>query len=453
MRASLVPAVLGLLVSSCGAPPPGTPEASPPATAALPPSAETTTTGARDGGARGGEMSGTTPAPARPATFAEDLAFLRQHGAPIVLEAEGGARVALSAEYQGRVMTSAVEPNGRSLGWIHRAFIESKKTGTPFDNHGGEDRFWLGPEGGQYGLYFAPGAKFEFDAWQTPHALQEGAWTVVDAKPARVTFKRSMAVTNWSKALFTIDVERMAQVLGREDARKLLGLAATPAGNVRFVAYETRNRITNAGKTPWKKESGLPSVWILAMFAPVPDTKVIVPFENGPATKGTPIVIDDYFGKVPAERLSIREKEGYLLFSCDGKLRSKIGLPPARAKSVLGSYSAEAKLLTIVHYDGPKPGAPYVNSKWEQQKAPYGGDVVNSYNDGPVGAGKPPLGPFYEIETSSPGAELGPGQSLVHTNRTFHFVGERAALEPIARKVLGVSLADIAALPPAPASE
>jgi hypothetical protein len=80
---------------------------------------------------------------------------------------------------------------------------------------------------------------------------------------------------------------------------------------------------------------------------------------------------------------------------------------------------------------------------WEQQKDPYGGDVVNSYNDGAPAPGKPPLGGFYELETSSPAAELAPGQSLTHTHRTFHFVGEPAALEPIAKAVLGVSLSEI----------
>ena len=198
------------------------------------------------------------------------------------------------------------------------------------------------------------------------------------------------------------------------------------------------------GKAAWKRETGLPSVWILAMFAPSSDARVIVPFETGAATKGTPIVNDAYFGKVPSERLSVREDKGFLVFTCDGKARGKIGLAPARAKPMLGSYSAQAKLLTVVQYDKPKTAnAPYVNSMWEKQKAPYSGDVVNSYNDGSPAPGKPPLGGFYEIETSSPGAELAPGQSLVHTHRTFHLVGEGAALEPVAKKILGVSLADV----------
>jgi hypothetical protein len=32
---------------------------------------------------------------------------------------------------------------------------------------------------------------------------------------------------------------------------------------------------------------------------------------------------------------------------------------------------------------------------------------------------------------------------MVHTHRTFHFVGDATALDPIARSVLGVGLADL----------
>ena len=185
----------------------------------------------------------------------------------------------------------------------------------------------------------------------------------------------------------------------------------SPAAGIRVVAFLSDNTIANAGKAPWKRDTGLPSVWILAMFAPSPDARVVVPFETGAPLKGSPIVNDAYFGKVPSERLAVHEDKGFLVFTCDGKQRGKIGLGPARAKPVLGSYSARAKLLTVVQYDKPKASAPYVNSMWERQKAPYAGDVVNSYNDGSPAPGKPPLGGFYEIETSSPAAELAPGGS------------------------------------------
>jgi Family of unknown function (DUF6786) len=351
--------------------------------------------------------------------------------------------VAVSPKYQGRVMTSAVVAEGRSLGWINRPFIAAGKTGTAFDNYGGEDRFWLGPEGGQYGLYFPQGKPFEFSAWQTPAALQEGEWAVKEKAADRVVFVRPMTLSNYSGTRFTLEVERRIELLADDQVKERLGVDLAPAktAGTRWVAFQTVNRLTNRGAEPWTKDKGLLSVWILAMYAPSKDAHVVVPFET--AATG-PVANDAYFGKVPASRLAVREKEGYVLFKSDGELRSKIGLGPVRARDVLGSYSASARLLTIVHYDKPRDVKDYVNSMWEMQKEPYGGDVVNSYNDGPVEPGKPSLGGFYELETSSPAAALGPGQSLVHTHRTFHFVGDSRALDVIATKVLGVSASRVA---------
>jgi hypothetical protein len=380
----------------------------------------------------------------RARSFADDLAFLKKHGEVVVLESTNGGRVVLSALYQGRVMTSAVDAKGQSLGFVHRAFIAAKKSGTPFDNYGGEDRFWLGPEGGQFGLYFPAGQPFEFDRWQTPHALQEGTWRVEKSSLRSVTFGTVMALQNWSGTRFDVGVERTVSVYTDGEIPQRLGVPSLGSG-VRAIAFETRNQITNGGDAPWTRETGLLSIWILAMYAPSADARAILPV-IGSATDGKgPVVNDAYFGKVPSDRLAFREDKGFLLFACDGTYRSKIGIPPNRARNVVGSYSPSSNLLTIVSFDLPKGAAtaPYVNSMWEKQSAPYAGDVVNSYNDGPPAPGKPPLGGFYELETSSPAAELAPHQSLVHTHRTFHFVGDRKALEPIAKVALGVDLADV----------
>jgi Family of unknown function (DUF6786) len=385
----------------------------------------------------------TPPPPTAPPTFAEDVAFLEKHGRVNVLTSPSGARVATSAQYQARVMTSAVDLGGRSLGWINRPFIEAGRTRTAFDNYGGEDRFWLGPEGGQYALFFAPGKPFTFANWRTPAALQEGTWDVKETAPDRIVFVRSMALANYAGQRFTIEVERKVRLMPdvAVAARLRVNLDAAREAGTKWVAFETVNRITNRGAEAWTKEKGLLSVWILAMYAPSKDAHVVVPFDDGAPG---PVVNDAYFGKIPASRLAVRREEGYLLFKCDGELRSKIGVGPSRARDVLGSYSASQRLLTIVSFD-KKPGArEYVNSMWEKQAEPYGGDVVNSYNDGPVEPGQPSLGGFYELETSSPAASLAPGASLVHAHRTYHFVGERAALDVIAEKVLGVSASRIA---------
>ena len=374
-------------------------------------------------------------------TFASDVAFLSRFGALKVLEAPNGGRIAVSAQYQARVMTSAVEPEGPSLGFVNRKFIEEGKTATQFDNYGGEDRFWLGPEGGQFALYFTPGKPFAFSNWQTPHAMQEGVWEAKETTAAAVTFVRRMEITNYAGTTFSIGVERKVSLVGPDAASDRLGLAL-PQG-VKWVGFATSNTIANLGKSAWTEPKGVPSVWILGMFAPVPGTRVIVPFDK---SGGGEIVNDRYFGKVPSDRLVVRPDQGFLLFKCDGQYRSKIGLGPARAKPVLGSYSDEAKLLTVVFYSKPTSATRYVNSMWEQQKDPYGGDVINSYNDGPTEPGKPSLGGFYEIESSSPAAPLGPGEKLTHMHQTFHFSGPRDALDAIAKKTLGVSLEHASAM-------
>ena len=42
---------------------------------------------------------------------------------------------------------------------------------------GGEEWFWMGPEGGQFAIFFKPGSKFEFGDWLTPAAIKTGTPT------------------------------------------------------------------------------------------------------------------------------------------------------------------------------------------------------------------------------------------------------------------------------------
>jgi hypothetical protein len=218
-----------------------------------------------------------------------------------------------------------------------------------------------------------------------------------------------------------------------------------PAG-VKVVAFASENTLENTGRAPWTRKSGALSIWILGMFQPGPQTTIVVPYRPGPAAELGPVVNDAYFGKVPRERLVVGD--GVLFFSGDGRHRSKIGLSPRRARPVLGSWDAERGVLTIVTFDRPEGAVDYVNSMWQIQEEPFAGDVVNSYNDGPPAPGAKPLGPFYELETSSPAAALGPGESLTHVHRTIHLQGPAGELDAVARRVLGVSLERIASALP-----
>ncbi|MDN5217488.1 hypothetical protein QQ020_35780 [Fulvivirgaceae bacterium BMA12] len=375
-------------------------------------------------------------------SYHEDVTFLEKYTDIIQLsDPSGSGKVALSPALQGRVMTSSSSgAPGRSYGWINRGLFESGDTLEHINVFGGEERFWLGPEGGQFSIFFKNGQEFNLETWQTPRLIDLEPFEVKEATTEKVVFTKTASLTNYSGFVFELGIEREIAILSNDEIKGELGL--DQLDGIKAVGYQTTNILTNMGDDDWKKETGLLSIWLLGMFNPSPETTVIVSYIAGDETALGKPVNDEYFGKVPAERLIVKEEVIY--FKGDGQFRSKIGLLPTRAKNVLGSYDASSKTLTIVKYNKPDEVVDYVNSLWEIQDAPYAGDVVNSYNDGSPEPGAKPLGPFYELETSSPALALKAGEQGIHIQMTCHFEGNVEALDRITQKVLGVSIEEIA---------
>ena len=366
------------------------------------------------------------------AQFGEDIAFLKKHTQVALLADAGGrGQVAVIPAWQGRVMTSTDGGGqGASYGWMNRKLIATGKVLPHFTPYGGEDRIWLGPEGGQFSIFFAKGAAFDLDHWQTPAALDTEPFEVVAQSRDRIRLLRRFQLVNYSGSRFEVELAREVRLLPAADMWKALGIA--PAAGVSTVSYESVNRLTNAGKGPWTPRTGLLSIWILGMYNAGPQTTIVIPIRGGDDAKLGPRVTDDYFGKVPANRLVTEDQAIY--FRGDGGYRSKIGISPRRAKPILGSYDAKGGVLTLVQYTLPGNATKYVNSQWKLQPDPFSGDVVNSYcDDGKMGA-------FYEMESSSPAAELAAGKTLEHVHRTIHLRGTESALDAIARATLGVGL-------------
>jgi hypothetical protein len=375
--------------------------------------------------------------------FGDDVDFLQRHTETVVLSG-GAARVALCPALQGRVATSTTGGEaGPSFGWLNRALIASGTLVPHMNVYGGEDRFWLGPEGGQFSLFFAPGAPQELGHWQTPAPIDAEPFALAEQTNDRALLRKTMRLPNASGTVFHLEVEREVRLYSSERTWKEAGVPAR--AGVAVVGFETRNRVTNAGAAPWRRETGLVSIWIAGTFAPSSTTTIVLPFRLGPDTELGPIVNDRYFGRVPSDRLATGG--GVICYRGDGQQRGKIGVSARRARPVLGSYdahSADAGVLTLVTYTLPADAGArdYVNSLWECQRDPYDGDAVNAYNDGPATPGAAPFGPFYELETSSPALALAPGASAEHVHRTLHFVGAPENLDPIARAALEVGVAD-----------
>jgi hypothetical protein len=381
-------------------------------------------------------------------TFINDVNFLSRHTEVILIAPDrtSDAHIAICPELQGRVMTStAAGPGGLSYGWINRDLIASGEKRKHINAYGGEDRFWLGPEGGQFSIFFAKGDPQDLSHWQTPAAVDSEPFDVARRSGDSVLLRKKMRLVNTSGTPFELEVQREIRALSGNDPGKMLGIQ--PTSYVRWVGYQSHNRITNTSDREWKRDTGLLSAWILGMFSPSPQATIVVPYQEGPDEKLGPVVNDAYFGKVPGNRLKVTP--GVLYFRGDGLYRSKIGLSPRRSLGVLGCYDAENETLTVVLFKQPKGATEYVNSMWEIQKEPYSGDAANSYNDGPASPGAAPLGPFYELESSSPALGLKPGLAYTHVHTTFHFQGPIEELDQIATRVFGVSLHQIAsAFPP-----
>lgn len=377
-------------------------------------------------------------------SYREAVVFLGKHTEVVELKGAEGARVAVCPGWQGRVMTSTCGgAEGLSFGYINEPYVEAGRHNPHFANFGGEDRMWLSPEGGQFSLWFKPGAAQNLDHWFTAPALNEGAWGVAAHGADFCRMEQPMQLENASATRFELNVTREVRLLSARDLPELFGRAAAEmigGAGVKLVGYETANTVTNRGAA-MTRPKGLVSIWILGMLNAGPRTVVIVPYKPGDPGRLGPEVKSDYFGAIPPERLKITPEA--ILFRADADCRSKIGTSQRRARNVLGSIDFRAGVLTLVQFTMPEDPAqhPYMNNMWGvPQREPYVGDVANSYNDGPAGPGKPRMGNFYEIESLSPAGELGTGQSLVHRHRTLHVQAAPAVLERLAREVLGVDL-------------
>jgi hypothetical protein len=370
-------------------------------------------------------------------TFGYDLDFLKKKDSVIVLNSkDGNGQVIVSAKYQAKVFTSTADgANGKSFGWINYKTFDQEKLDPHMNAYGGEDRVWLGPEGGKFSLFFKPGTKMEFANWHTPAAIDNESWKLVSNTDKKASLSKTTKLLNYAGTTLNLSITRDIEMLEPADVKTMLGIDLN--SKIKSVAFHTTTTLTNTGDKAWDKQTGAPCIWNLDMFTPSSKTITVVPYNDGEGK----IATTDYFGEIPKDR--IKYNNGVLLFKADGKSRGKLGMQAARAKTMAGNYDAANNVLTITLFD-TDPKAIYLNQEWRTDRDPFIGDAVNAYNDGPL-ADKTQLGPFYEIESVSPAAFLKPNEKLSHNHSVFHFTGDKGELNTIALKTLGISLQDIQA--------
>lgn len=340
----------------------------------------------------------------RPSFLAEAGWLEQEAGGQLMLSGTGG--FVYSAALQGRVMNATVDLSEPGTGFVNRPAIEARDEPAGFHNHGGVERFWIGPEGSRFSLYFDPDAPFDRDLWRVPKDLDVGPFEELGLGQ----MQRPMVMSNRVGTEFTMLVSRNIEVPERSEIEDVVG--ALPPGTL-WTAFRTINTVENTGDAAWTREGGLPCIWLAGMFLPGKRTWAILPFRTDREDPdGGPPVRVGSFGELDEKRL--RFGDNFAIFRADNEYTSKVAVLRNRARDVVASYDPNSKVLTIVRFGPIDPNAPYVDEMWRLDGDPYYGDVVNSYNHGGDET-------FFELESSSPALELAPGESHTHTSTTMQF--------------------------------
>ena len=177
-------------------------------------------------------------------SFNEDVSFLKEFIDVIVLEEPAGkGKIAISPALQGRVMTSTSNGEmGTSYGWINKELFVSRDTLDHINAFGGEERLWLGPEGGQFSIFFEKGKDFTLDNWFTPRLLDLEAFDLISRTGNEASFSRTAELKNYSGTNFRIRIDRLIRVLTPNEAFAELGVNS--AFDINSVAYQSTNSLT-----------------------------------------------------------------------------------------------------------------------------------------------------------------------------------------------------------------
>ncbi len=367
----------------------------------------------------------------RPDNFAEDLTFLREFAKPAVLkDSTSKSAIAIIPEWQGRVITSSVEENGRSFGWLNYATIENGKI-DEFSTYGGEDRFLTGPE-------IAPAT----DTAISPNSdslIQHTALPAITAvKPLQqVTSAKGVTVFEGpidlqSKSGHTLhnSITRTISLLSRRDLHNYLG--ADIHRSMRAVGFHSDNILINTGDHRWDTAYGTTSIRIRGSFPVTQSSIAIIPLRPGGTVESS--------AALPKERLLIKNNMAF--FRADGNLTAEIGVKQFSALNFMGLYDPEREVLTIVQFTLPRNPQFYLGETMEDNRA----EVLTIRNNGPENPYA--RGRFLEVQSASPAALLKPNGRLQHFHRTIHLQGSEKHLSEITKKLFGVTVKELKATLP-----
>lgn len=374
--------------------------------------------------------------------FSDDVALLNKHFSPVVLKLNGDQTLVLLSELQGRVMTGSQSGyHGESIGWFNRAKLEETSALANHESRisagidgsiGGAERTWFGPDGGTYSLFFDKHAARLPDNIRPPAAVNVTPYQLTYRTDSSATFEQTVSFNNHIGFDFVAKVERSVRIIAQNEVEALIGINLPKS--VRRLTYTSQTKVTNLNESSWNADTGLFSIWSLAMLAP--DAIAVIPLKRPIKERAT-----SYFSSTSVSRQKVTDKAVFYL--ADANRMDKIGVPVVNSTAWVGSYHPKRQLLTLTKLNPhPDPNSSYVSAVWADDAPALDGESHNIFNDGPQQNGKP-FGPFFELESSSPALKLKPNEAHIHNYSVLHFSGPISELTKISESVIKLSIEEL----------
>ena len=375
--------------------------------------------------------------------FGQDLKFFSQYKSDVLILGEGDSLVAVSPKYQGRILTSTFGGvEGPSLGWINHELLADNKIGLQTYQVGGEDRFWVGPQGGDYSIFFPQGASFSSENWRAPAGFSLDPWKLVASSKTQAKFEKNADFENAKGQRFVVRAEREITVLNRSQVSEILGIEIP--STVKLVGFQSFNKLTNLGKSKWTINSGLLNISVQSCFNANKKVRVFIPYRAGEVSQLGEIVREDFMDESATGDGRMLIDPSYISFNADGRKMAGFGVSAKRSEGIVVSYDAKNQVLTVVLYIKPADSTrAYLRNSWRGNTARFNGDAISVYNNGPLAKTSVVAAPFYEISTHSPALSLDAGKSQFHIQRTFHFGGSEYDLGLISYKLTGIAIGQL----------
>ncbi len=375
-------------------------------------------------------------------SIGQELSFFSQYSVDAKILRNKDSILVYSPTYQGRILTSAYgNEKSPSLGWYNRSALALKNQNLRTSVIGGEDVFAIGPEGGEASIFFEQGVLFTEENKKNPQIISTQAWKLVDANNTRARFEATGNVANALGKKFDIKLEREISLLGRDDVSKILGVEIPQ--NLKLVAFQSMNKITNVGTFDWSEKTGMLNIGTNSFFNANKTVNAFVPYRAGDASKLGDIVRDNVFDSLSGSSMSegrLEITDDYIRFKCDARHKAGIGINARRSEGIAISYDDKNAILTIVLYIKPSGNRAYFPVSWRNAQAGFDGDAIAVFNNGPASKNIYSADLFYAFSTHSPALNLAKDKSQFHLQRTFHFHGSEYDLDLLAYKLTGISL-------------